>query len=73
MAFCVVPITQVFYAYEKQALGLVWQLWSVPSDMQLFISRIAERRRGSLLADGVVGVLAYAVVVVMALQWSVVN
>lgn len=71
MMFCAMPLTHAFYAYEKQAAGLCWQV----AFLLLRVAGVAvgfylAGTEGALVGFALVGVVMYAIVIVCALSWS---
>lgn len=71
MMFCAMPLTHAFYAFEKQAAGLYWQVaFLLLRVAGVVIGFHLAGTEGALICFALVGVVMYAIVIVCALSWS---
>jgi O-antigen/teichoic acid export membrane protein len=71
MMFCALPITQAFFVYEKQMIGLCWQvLFVILRIGAVYLAFVWAGTDSALVAYGVVGAVMYSVVIIMALGWA---
>ena len=71
MLFCVFPITQSFFVYEKQQYGMAWHLgYLFVTVSATCVCGILGGPLAGVMGYGVSGAMMYGLVVVMALGWS---
>jgi lipopolysaccharide exporter len=71
MLFAALPLTQAFFVYEKQELGLLWNLAFLAVSVASFaLGAVLGGAAGAVQAYSLGSALMYVVVVILAFVWS---